>query len=131
MTIKKSKPEGCKLSVVFIALYFFALFSGNLFAVEIWVSPNGSDTARGTRSEPLPEGGYSAFALSKETKALQVLDVRKDSIAEKIGLKKGDLILKAGNAPAESVKSMLANIVSPADIKLEVFRNGQTINLPK
>jgi hypothetical protein len=85
----------------------------------------------GATLEPLPEGGYSAYGLSKELKPLQVVSVQNDTVAAKLGLQKGDLIIKVGNVPLTSIKDLPANYSTSSPLKIEVYRNGQTVILPR
>lgn len=76
------------------------------------------------------EGWYSAYGLSKETKALRIVDVRKDSVADKLGLKKGDILLKVGETPADSFSNLPREISLTAPVKVEVLRDGRILKLP-
>ncbi|MGC8828190.1 MAG: right-handed parallel beta-helix repeat-containing protein [Verrucomicrobiia bacterium] len=83
----------------------------------------------GAIMETLPEGWYSAYGLSKETKALRVAEVKKDSVAEKIGLRKGDLLLRVGDTPAASVENLPKDYPTDSSLRIEVFREGSIIRL--
>ena len=79
--------------------------------------------ARGEDLEPA-----AARALGR-TRAVRLLEVAAGSPAEAAGLRRGDLVVSAGGAPAETLDDVVRTMVlgHPEEIGVEVLRDGAAV----
>ena len=82
--------------------------------------------------QPVSNDLAKSFNLDKVEGAL-IVQVLKDTPAEKAGLKQGDIVLKYNDIPVKNVGNLINGIsmISPGtEVVLTIFRNNKTIKVP-
>jgi len=81
----------------------------------------------------LPAGVGLTYKLHKaegEPDCMEIVEVTAGSLAEKAGIKTGDLVVSANGRPLTVLPMFMSVLRGPAKVSLEIRRDGQTLTLP-